>query len=119
MVNKLGSPAHAPAVGHSGPVSAAQVSLAIRKRRGRGRPAAGDGEMAACKLRADLDPRLLVLSIVSLAIFPFLTLPLTTQVFGVRNDEEFVERFLRHTAELLTRGAGPAAFSKTPTAFSI
>jgi TetR/AcrR family transcriptional regulator len=78
-----------------------------------------EGEIAAGKLRADLDPRLLVLSIVSLAIFPFLTLPLTTQVFGVRNDEDFVERFLRHTTELLTRGAGPAAFSKTPTAFSI
>jgi TetR/AcrR family transcriptional regulator len=78
-----------------------------------------EGEMAAGKLRADLDPRLLVLSIVSLAIFPFLTLPLTTQVFGVCNDEEFVERFLRHTAELLTRGAGIAAFSKPPTAFSI
>jgi hypothetical protein len=70
-----------------------------------------EGEMAAGKLRADLDPRLLVLSIVSLAIFPFLTLPLTTRVFGVRNDEDFVERFLHHTAELLTRGAGPTAFS--------
>ena len=70
-----------------------------------------EGEMAAGKLRADLDPRLLVLSIVSLAIFPFLTLPLTTRVFGVRNDEDFVERFLHHTAELLARGAGPAAFS--------
>jgi TetR/AcrR family transcriptional regulator len=70
-----------------------------------------EGEMAAGKLRADLDPRMLVLSIVSLAIFPFLTLPLTTRVFGVRNDEEFVERFLHHTAQLLARGAGPAAFS--------
>ena len=70
-----------------------------------------EGEMAAGKLRADLDPRLLVLSIVSLAIFPFLALPLTTRVFGVRNDEEFVGRFLHHTAELLARGAGPTAFS--------
>ena len=70
-----------------------------------------EGEMAAGKLRADLDPRMLVLSIVSLAIFPFLTLPLTTRVFGVCNDEEFVERFLQHTAELLARGAGSAAFS--------
>jgi hypothetical protein len=52
-----------------------------------------------------------VLSIVSLAIFPFLTLPLTAPVFGVRNDEKFVERFLHHTAELLARGAGQAAFS--------
>jgi AcrR family transcriptional regulator len=66
------------------------------------------GEIAAGKLRADLDPRMLVLSIVSLAVFPFLTLPLTTRVFGVRNDEEFVGRFLRHTADLLARGVGPA-----------
>jgi AcrR family transcriptional regulator len=70
-----------------------------------------EGEMAAGKLRSDLDPQLLVLSIVSLAIFPFLTLPLTTPVFGVRNDEKFVERFLHHTAELLARGAGQTAFS--------
>jgi TetR/AcrR family transcriptional regulator len=70
-----------------------------------------EGEMAAGKLRADLDPRLLVLSLVSLALFPFLALPLTTRVFGVCNDEEFVERFLNHTVELLARGAGPGAFS--------
>jgi TetR/AcrR family transcriptional regulator len=69
-----------------------------------------EGEIAAGKLRADLDPRLLVLSIVSLAVFPFLALPLTSRVFGVRNDEEFVGRFLRHTADLLARGAGPATF---------
>jgi AcrR family transcriptional regulator len=66
-----------------------------------------EGEIAAGKLRSDLDPRLLVLSIVSLAVFPFLTLPLTTRVFGVRNDEEFVGRFLRHTVDLLARGVGP------------
>ncbi len=68
-------------------------------------------EIQAGKLRADLDPQLLVLSLVSLAIFPFLTLPLTNQVFGVRNDDDFVERFLRHTGELLGRGAGPGAFA--------
>jgi len=70
-----------------------------------------EGEIAAGKLRSDLDPRMLVLSIVSLAVFPFLTLPLTTRVFGVRNDEEFVARFLRHTADLLARGVGPASVS--------
>jgi AcrR family transcriptional regulator len=68
-------------------------------------------EIEAGTLRADLDPRLLVLSLVSLAIFPFLTLPLTSRVFDVSNDGEFVERFLRHTGELLVRGAGPGAFA--------
>jgi TetR/AcrR family transcriptional regulator len=70
-----------------------------------------EGEIAAGKLRADLDPRMLVLSIVSLAVFPFLALPLTNRVFGVCNNEEFVGRFLRHTADLLARGVGPATFS--------
>jgi AcrR family transcriptional regulator len=69
-----------------------------------------EGEIAAGKVRSDLDPRMLVLSIVSLAVFPFLTLPLTTAVFGVRNDEEFVGRFLQHTAELLARGIGTSPF---------
>src|SRR5437773_2687468 len=49
-------------------------------------------EMARGAIRSDLDPTLLVLSVVSLAIFPFLAFPLTSRVFGVRNDEEFVMR---------------------------
>ncbi len=60
MVNKLGSPAHAPAVEHSAPVSVAPLSLATRKRRGRGRPAAGDAEDVRKKLldaAKDLFPR--------------------------------------------------------------
>jgi AcrR family transcriptional regulator len=55
-------------------------------------------------LRSDLDPKLLVLSMASLAVFPFLSYPLTSRVFGVRNDEEFVTRFLRHTQALLAHG---------------
>jgi len=55
-------------------------------------------------LRSDLDPKLLVLSVVSLAVFPFLGFPLTSRVFGVRNDEEFVTRFLHHTQALLACG---------------
>jgi TetR/AcrR family transcriptional regulator len=66
-------------------------------------------EMARGTLRSDLDPKLLVLSVVSLAVFPFLGFPLTSRVFGVRNDEEFLTRFLRHTQALLTSGVAPAA----------
>jgi TetR/AcrR family transcriptional regulator len=66
-------------------------------------------EMARGAIRSDLDPRLLVLSVVSLAIFPFLAFPLTSRVFGVRNDEEFVTRFLRHTQALLSSGVAAAA----------
>ena len=56
-------------------------------------------------LRADLDARLLVLSVISLAVFPFLGVALTGRVFGVRGDEEFVTRFLNHTQSLLEHGA--------------
>jgi AcrR family transcriptional regulator len=58
-------------------------------------------------VRADLDPKLLVLSVVSLAVFPFLGFALTKAVFGVRHDEEFVTQFLRHTQALLEHGIAP------------
>jgi len=63
-----------------------------------------EAQMRRGTLRADLDPQLLVLSLVSLAIFPFLAFALTSRVFGVRHDEEFVTRFLAHTEALLARG---------------
>ena len=66
-------------------------------------------EMERGAIRPDLDPKLLVLSVVSLAVFPFLSFPLTSRVFGVRNDEEFVTRFLQHTQTLLSSGVTPAA----------
>lgn len=59
-------------------------------------------------LRSDLDPKLLVLSVVSLAVFPFLGFAATSRVFGVRNDEEFVARFLQHTQALLAHGTASA-----------
>ena len=68
---------------------------------------------SAAALRADLDPKLTVLSMISLGLFPFLALPVTSKVFGVRQDEEFLQRFIQHTTELLARGiAGPRAPEK-------
>jgi TetR/AcrR family transcriptional regulator len=64
------------------------------------------GAIERGEVRSDLDPKLLVLSMVSLAIFPFLAYPLTSRLLGVSNDAYFVERFLRHTNELLLRGVG-------------
>jgi TetR/AcrR family transcriptional regulator len=62
------------------------------------------------QLRADLDPKLTVLSMISLGLFPFLALPVTSKVFGVRQDEEFLQRLIHHTAEVLARGIrAPAA----------
>jgi hypothetical protein len=56
------------------------------------------------QLRADLDPRLTVLSMISLGLFPFLALPVTSKVFGVRPDEEFLQRLIHHTSDVLARG---------------
>ena len=56
------------------------------------------------QLRADLDPRLTVLSMISLGLLPFLALPVTSKVFGVRPDEEFLQRLIQHTSEVLVRG---------------
>jgi AcrR family transcriptional regulator len=55
-------------------------------------------------IREGLDPKLTVLSMISLALFPFLALPVTSKVFGVRQDEEFLQKFLTHTANLLAHG---------------
>jgi TetR/AcrR family transcriptional regulator len=64
-------------------------------------------------LRSDLDPKLTVLSMISLALFPFLALPVTSKVFGVRHDEEFLQRLAQHTTELIARGFyAPAAPEK-------
>ena len=59
-------------------------------------------------LRADLDPILTTLSVVSLAIFPFLSLPITGRVFDFKLDAPFVERLIAHSAALFYRGAGAA-----------
>ncbi len=63
-------------------------------------------EIARGKVRSDIDPRLLILSMASLAVFPFLAFPITSKLFGVRNDEEFLKKFLRHTTQLLAHGVG-------------
>lgn len=56
------------------------------------------------QLRADLDPRLTVLSLISLGLFPFLTLPVSSKVFGIRQDEDFLQRLIQHTSDVLLRG---------------
>jgi AcrR family transcriptional regulator len=69
-------------------------------------------EMANGRLRADLDAKLTVLSMISLGLFPFLALPVTSKVFGVRQDEEFLQRLIQHTTEVLRHGI---AASTTPS----
>jgi TetR/AcrR family transcriptional regulator len=60
------------------------------------------------QLRADLNPILTTLSLVSLAIFPFLSLPVTRRVFDFKVDAAFVERMIEHTATLFFHGSATA-----------
>jgi TetR/AcrR family transcriptional regulator len=62
-------------------------------------------DQEAGRLRPDLDPLLTTLSIVALAVFPFVSLPVTQRVFGLRPDAAFVERLIDHTTGLFYHGA--------------
>lgn len=55
-------------------------------------------------LRADFDPRLLALSLASLAAFPFLMLPVIGEEIGLSLDESFPDRLIRHNQKLLGHG---------------
>jgi hypothetical protein len=55
---------------------------------------------------------MVVLSMISLGLFPFLALPVTSRVFGVRSDEEFLQKHIRHINELLVRGFGAQSTSE-------
>jgi TetR/AcrR family transcriptional regulator len=72
-------------------------------------------EIARGRIRADLDPKLVVLSMISLGLFPFLALPVTSRVFGVRTDEEFLQRHIRHINDLLVRGFGAQGTAEKPS----
>jgi TetR/AcrR family transcriptional regulator len=61
-------------------------------------------EIERGRLRADLDPKLAMLTMVSLSVFPFLALPVTSRVFGVQLDEPFLSRFVAHSRDVLARG---------------
>jgi len=55
-------------------------------------------------LRADLDPRLAAISALSLCIFPFVSLPVTSRVLGLSVEGEDFERLARHTTRLFREG---------------
>lgn len=61
-------------------------------------------EQALGALRSDLDPRLAALSAISMTVFPFLALPVTSRVLGLSPDEETIERLANHTTRVLFEG---------------
>jgi AcrR family transcriptional regulator len=63
------------------------------------------------RLNADLDPRLLVVSLVGLTLFPAAGAPIWRRAFGAEGLGP--EAMLRHTLALLDRGAGTAGSGET------
>jgi AcrR family transcriptional regulator len=58
-------------------------------------------------VRTDLDPRLLAVSIASLAVFPYLILPLAGgpgDRLGLELDDRFASRLIEHNLQILTHG---------------
>jgi AcrR family transcriptional regulator len=63
------------------------------------------GEIAAGRLRSDLDPRLAFISLLGMLAFPFVARPVVEPVLGIRYDADFVARFAEHTRRLFLEGA--------------
>jgi TetR/AcrR family transcriptional regulator len=62
-------------------------------------------------LRHDVDPQFAAVSMLSLCVFPFVSLPITGPVLGFKPEGEALERFIAHTAQLFR--AGVAATPET------
>ena len=56
------------------------------------------------RLRVDLDPQFAAVSLLSLCVFPFVSLPITGPVLGFRPEGEELDRFISHTAQLFREG---------------
>jgi hypothetical protein len=60
-------------------------------------------EQAKHGIRDDLDPRMLAVTIASLASFPFLMLPMIGDHIGVAFDDDFPDRLIEHNQKFLTQ----------------
>lgn len=65
------------------------------------------------RLRADLDPDLATLSLLSLVVFPFMSAPVASQVLDYSPTPEGVERLAGHVLEMFYRGAGANSNDKS------
>ncbi|HJS21976.1 MAG TPA: TetR/AcrR family transcriptional regulator [Steroidobacteraceae bacterium] len=61
-------------------------------------------EVEGGRLQADLDPSLTVVSLLGLALFPFISLPVTTRVLGIDASEAGIEKLIGHTVRVLLHG---------------
>ncbi len=63
-------------------------------------------EIEAGYLRDDLDPRLMLFSLIGMCLFPYVAAPLLRPVFGYDFDEAFADAFADHTRKMFFEGAG-------------
>lgn len=76
--------------------------------RGGGRvPALLAREIAQGRVRADLDVKFGALSLVSLALFPFIARPIAERVFGIKMTDAVVARLVEHSERLFYEGVAP------------
>lgn len=61
-------------------------------------------EFAAGALRADVDPRLALLSLISMAAFPFIARPVASELLGLSYDDAMIEQLAAHTIRLFFDG---------------
>lgn len=59
---------------------------------------------ASGRFRADLDPKLTALSLISLSMFPFIARAVAGPVFELRYEGEGLQRLVAHTTRLFIRG---------------
>ncbi|HZF26600.1 MAG TPA: TetR/AcrR family transcriptional regulator [Steroidobacteraceae bacterium] len=61
-------------------------------------------EIEVGHLRNDLDASLTCISLMSLALFPFISLPITTRVLGLETTDAGIDRLISHTLAVFLRG---------------
>jgi len=59
-------------------------------------------------IRSDLEPDLAALSAISMTVFPFVALPVTSRVLGLTVQGDALERLTAHTIRVLFEGIGTA-----------
>jgi len=63
-------------------------------------------ERQAGRVRADVDPEMAMIAVMSLCVFPFLARPMLEQVMQATVDEDFLGRWESFAVGLIQRGAG-------------
>jgi AcrR family transcriptional regulator len=66
---------------------------------------------AAGRMRAGLDPRLTVISMLSLGLWPFLAMPVLERALGFEPGREGIERLIDHTVRLFAAGTAAGGTS--------